>query len=455
MFTSELRTIIDNLLSHNFTPYIVGGFTRDTVLGVQSKDMDIEVFGCSIQQLENVLSQLGRVDTVGKKFGVIKLTTSNGDYDFSIPRRDNKVGVGRSGFEVEFDQTLTPKQAAARRDFTFNAMFLDKDCNLVDPHNGVQDLMKNRLRHTSSAFNEDPTRVLRGMRFCGQLNLRPCRTTIKVCKEMSDRYSEIESDMIWAEWSKWATRSIKPSRGLGFLWITGWIHHYPELYALTRLPQEPKWHPEGTAWQHTKHVVDQMNEICQRDFIVGDKKIINMFGALLHDVGKAVTTTVNSAGEIVSPGHDEAGVEIAHSFMERINMPKHYRDAVAEVVRYHMRHINNPTAKAARRFASVISNIDKNDWLRIVEADHSGRPPFPVGIPEDAIKLYELINEEESSNRVEQLILGRHLISNGFVPSPKFGIVLREVYEIQLDEGLSFDELLMIAIKKMEQLYGL
>lgn len=449
MFTSELSIIIDSLLSQNFTPYLTGGGVRDTVLGVQSKDMDIEVFGCSIQQLENVLSQFGKVDTVGKKFGVIKLTTSNGDYDFSVPRRDNKVGVGRSGFEVEFDPTLTPEEASKRRDFTFNAMFLDAHYNLIDPHNGLQDLIQHRLRHTSSAFNEDPTRVLRGMRFCGQLNLRPCRSTIKVCKEMSVRYSEIESDMVWAEWSKWATRSIKPSRGLGFLWITGWIHHYPELYALTRLPQEPKWHPEGSVWQHTKHVVDQMNEICRRDFIVGDKKIINMFGALLHDVGKAVTTTINNEGEIVSPGHDEAGVEIAHSFMERISMPKHYRDAVAEMVQYHMRHINNTTAKAARRFASVMKNIDKVEWLQIVEADYSGRPPLPVGIPGDAKKLYELMTVEMAENRVDQLILGRDLISAGFKPSPIFGVVLKAAYEKQIEEGWNKEQLLDFAISLM------
>jgi tRNA nucleotidyltransferase (CCA-adding enzyme) len=252
---------------------------------------------------------------------------------------------------------------------------------LLDPHNGLQDLIEHRLRHTSSAFSEDPTRVLRGMRFCGQLDLRPYRRTVELCKLMFDRYDEIEADMIWAEWEKWAKRSIKPSRGLAFLWSTRWLHHYPELYALTRLHQEPKWHPEGSAWQHTKHVVDRMNDICNRDFIVGDEKIVHMFGALLHDVGKAVTTTVNSDGEIISPGHDEAGVEIAHSFMERIHMPIRYRNPVADMVRYHMRHINNPTAKAARRLASKLGSIGRGGWLRIVEADFSGRPPLPQGIP--------------------------------------------------------------------------
>ena len=138
----ERDVIFQTLIANGFTPYICGGMPRDIALGVSSKDMDIEVYGCSIEQLETVLAQFGKIDTVGKKFGVVKLTTPNGDYDFSVPRRDNKVGVGRKGFEVEFDLTITPKEAASRRDYTFNAMFIDASGKLLDPHNGLQDLIE-------------------------------------------------------------------------------------------------------------------------------------------------------------------------------------------------------------------------------------------------------------------------------------------------------------------------
>ena len=449
---NEWQFIFNELIKTGFIPYVTGGYPRDIVLGVQSKDMDIEVFGCTIEQLENVLSRFGKISTVGKKFGIVKLTTETGDYDFSVPRRENKVGVGRSGFDVEFDPTITPKEASARRDFTFNSMFMDSSFHIVDPHNGMDDLMQYRLRHTSSAFMEDPTRVLRGMRFCGQLNLRPYRRTVELCKIMFDRYDEIEADMIWQEWEKWALRSVKPSRGLAFLWSTGWIHHYPELYGMTRVPQEPEWHPEGSVWQHTKHVIDEMNDICNRDFVCGEQKIIRMFGALLHDVGKPLTTTVNEYGRIISPGHDEAGVDLAYSFMERIHAPKRFHEPVVDMVRYHMRHVGGATARTARRFASKLTNITKDDWLRIVEADYSGRPPLSKGIPTEAQAMYDLMVEETQNNRVEQLVMGRHLIAAGFNPSPSFGKVLKEVYEIQLEEGLGFEELLEIALDKMKNL---
>lgn len=454
MFTDEQNMIFSALQKNdNVKVYVCGGFVRDYALGVQSKDMDVEVFGCTIEQLENVLSRFGKISTVGKKFGIVKLTTETNEYDFSVPRRENKIGVGRSGFNIEFDPTITPNEASARRDFTFNSMFMDINGNIHDPHNGMGDLNLRRLRHTSRAFSEDPTRVLRGMRFCGQLNLRPYRRTVELCKLMFDRYNEIEADMIWAEWEKWALRSVKHSRGLEFLWSTGWIHHYPELYNMTRIPQEPEWHPEGSVWQHTKHVVNEMNVICNRDNIVGEQKIIAIFGALLHDVGKPLCTAVNEYGRIVSPGHDEAGVDLAYSFMESIHMPLRYRDAVADLVRYHMRHINNVTTRSARRFASKLTNINSNDWLRIVEADYSGRPPLPKGIPEVAQTMYNMMIQELNDNRVAPLVLGRHLVSRGYIPSKLFGIVLNEVYEVQLDEGLDFESLLFLAISKMDD-YG-
>lgn len=449
--SDEQRAIFDALeSSYGFgRVYIVGGAVRDTVLGVHSKDQDIEVHGLSLEQIASVLSRFGKVNTVGQRFGIVKLTTANGEYDFSVPRRDNKIGVGRGGFDVDFDPTMSLHDAARRRDFTFNSMFMNRQGIVEDPYNGIADLQAGILRHTSSAFPEDPTRVMRGMRFCGQLVLRAAKETAQLCRSIVHTFTEIEADMLWAEWEKWALRSVRPSRGLAFLWVTGWIHHFPELYGMTRVPQEPEWHPEGSVWQHTKHVTDRMNDICNRDGITGEQKIIRMFGALLHDVGKPLTTFVNDEGRIVSPGHDEAGVELALTFMERICAPKRFHQPVADIVRYHMRHIANPTAKAARRLAASFSGINKEDWLAIVEADYSGRPPIEPGVPAHAQALYEKMGEAQQSNMVERLVLGRHLIAAGFSPSPLFGKVLNEVYEIQLDEGLSFEELRKIAVDRM------
>src|SRR5882672_3140654 len=112
--------------------YLVGGCVRDWLLGLASKDFDLEVFGVSYGQLEGALSRWGRTDLVGRAFGVVKLTTRAGQtFDFSIPRRDSKVGPGHKGFETTFDPSILPKEAAARRDFTINALMFDPRRNEV------------------------------------------------------------------------------------------------------------------------------------------------------------------------------------------------------------------------------------------------------------------------------------------------------------------------------------
>lgn len=138
--------------------------------------------------------------------------------------------------------------------------------------------------------------------------------------------------------------------------------------------------------------------------------------------------------------------------MESIHMPLRYRDAIADLVRYHMRHIHTVTQRSARRFASKLTNISADDWLRIVEADYSGRPPLEKGIPESAQTMYDMMIQEVKDNRVAPLVMGRHLIQAGFKPSPAFGVVLNEVFEQQMETDKTFDDLLEFAIRKMNSL---
>ena len=90
---------------------------RDSLLGIEHKDFDLEVYGVGFEELERALSAYGRVDLVGKSFGVIKFCAQNGAiWDFSLPRRDSKTSPGHKGFEVEFEPDIEPMEAASRRD---------------------------------------------------------------------------------------------------------------------------------------------------------------------------------------------------------------------------------------------------------------------------------------------------------------------------------------------------
>jgi tRNA nucleotidyltransferase (CCA-adding enzyme) len=157
---STLLSVLRELQKSGFEPVLIGGCVRDKFMGIDPKDIDVEVHGCTVDQLDKVLSKLGKVDAVGKTFGILKFKKNNVEFDFSVPRKENRIGVGHKDFEVILEP-MTKEEAALRRDFTFNAMGFDPLSNtLFDFFGGLEDLKNGIIRHTSDKFKEDSLRVL-------------------------------------------------------------------------------------------------------------------------------------------------------------------------------------------------------------------------------------------------------------------------------------------------------
>lgn len=207
-------------------PLIVGGCVRDSFLGAENKDIDIEVHGTDIDSLISTLKDEGfRVDEVGKSFGVLKVSKKGGisDIDISVPRRENKVGAGHRGFEVDMDSEMTVEEAGARRDFTFNAVSYDPERKvLVDPYQGESDFQKKILRHVSPAFAEDPLRVLRAFQFAGRFGLKVDPDTAKMCQSLRSSYPSLSTERVIEEWEKFYTKSKEPLAAVKTLQETGW-----------------------------------------------------------------------------------------------------------------------------------------------------------------------------------------------------------------------------------------
>ena len=272
--------------------FLVGGCVRDWLLGAANKDFDVEVFGVNCEQLAGALARWGRTDLVGRSFGVVKLTTHDGNtFDFSIPRRDSKVAPGHKGFEVTFDPAITPREAAARRDFTLNALMFDpRRGEVLDFFGGQEDLRNRVLRHTSAAFAEDPLRVLRGMQFAARFDLTAAPETIEECRRIKGGYAELAVERVRDEWFKWAAKSTKPSAGLKFLEDTEWLEHFPEVNALRGVPQDPEWHPEGDVFTHTCHCCDALAELPEWRGADETTRQVLMLAMLAHDFAKPQTT---------------------------------------------------------------------------------------------------------------------------------------------------------------------
>jgi tRNA nucleotidyltransferase/poly(A) polymerase len=139
----------------------VGGWVRDNIAKRDSKDVDLEAHNISSDDLEKVLLSHGKVDFVGKSFGVYKVTIGHQTLDVSLPRRDS------SPTSVHPDPFMGIHEAARRRDITINAIMLDPlTSEIIDPYNGVEDIHSKILKEVDKTlFSDDPLRVLRVVRF--------------------------------------------------------------------------------------------------------------------------------------------------------------------------------------------------------------------------------------------------------------------------------------------------
>ncbi|MDB6031734.1 MAG: polynucleotide adenylyltransferase [Verrucomicrobiales bacterium] len=436
--TEDLRRILLETPEMN-RAFLVGGCVRDWLWGCSVKDYDVEVFGVTYEQLVAALARWGRTDLVGRSFGVVKLSTKAGNtFDFTIPRRDSKVAPGHKGFQITFDEGIEPKEAAARRDFTVNSLMYDpRKQEVLDFFEGQKDLKERVLRHTSEAFVEDPLRVLRGMQFASRFELRPAVETIELCRTMKESYRELAVERVREEWFKWASKSRVPSIGLRFLVDSEWVDHYPEVKALMGTPQEPDWHPEGDVFIHTCHCCDMLVKLPAWQSADEESRIVYSLAILSHDFGKAVTTqkAVRDGKErIISPGHEDVGVDIAEQFLARINAPQAIVERVGPLIRNHMSHMIPITDRSVRRLAKRLEPENIDGLSVIMTADSMGRPPKPARVPPFVLELQAKaaeLNVEESA--AKPILMGRHLLELGMTPGPGFKEILDAAYEAQLE----------------------
>lgn len=158
--------------------YRVGGYVRDKLLGITPNDCDYVVVGSSPKEmLEFGYRQVG-------KFFPVFLHPQTGE-EYALARTESKYGTGHTGFKVNASPNVSLEQDLLRRDITINAIAEDKNGNLIDPYNGCSDLQNRLLRHVSSAFSEDPLRILRVARFAAKLNFTVANETLDLMQMMA------------------------------------------------------------------------------------------------------------------------------------------------------------------------------------------------------------------------------------------------------------------------------
>lgn len=437
----QVLNLAEAVRSEGGRALLVGGCVRDELMGRQPKDWDVEIYGIAPARLRELLDSFGEVNVVGEAFTVYKL---GAHLDVSLPRRERKTGRGHRAFFIEGDPEMAIQEAAARRDFTINAILQDPlTGEIIDPFHGRDDLQSGILRAVSpNTFSEDSLRVLRAAQFAARFEFRVEPETALLCRAID--LSDLPSERIWGELEKLLLRAQHPSIGFGWLHALGVLDQlFPEIKALIDVPQDPEWHPEGDVFVHTRLVVDRARELI--DDLPYPKQVTVMLAALAHDFGKPATTEFID-GRLRSRGHEEGGVAPTLSFLEKLNLHTldgyNVREQVLALVRDHLKpgeFFKKREEVSDGAFRRLARRCELDLLYRVAKADSLGRNAD--WLPRE--QWYDAEAQEWFIERARELevvthapapiLLGRHLLEMGLEPGPRIGEITRAIYEMQLD----------------------
>lgn len=412
---------------------LVGGCVRDRVLGIESKDLDVEVYGLEPALLRSILEQFGHVNTVGEHFSVYKVGVQDSasserlEIDVSIPRRESKSGRGHRGFLIEGDPGMTFEEAARRRDFTINAILYDplRD-ETVDPYHGLGDFKNHLLRAVSDeTFTEDSLRVLRAVQLAARFELMIDEGTVQLCRGID--LSDLPHERIWGEIEKLLVMAERPSIGLSAAHQLEVLDKlFPEIGALVGRRSA---HAGEDAFEHTKLVVDEAVKLSSD--LPKAKRLTVMLATLCHDLGEPRT----SADEYLAPTASllsKLGVHSIGSYDVRSQVLSLVQEQGAP------RRFYQGTANDGD-FRRLAQRVELDLLYRVAKSCAAGRRGQSNAVAEDWFieRARELGVEHRPPN---PLLLGRHLVEAGIEPGPNMGRLLKRVYELQLDGEVTTQE---------------
>ncbi len=438
--------------------YVVGGYVRDRILDcAKDEGIDILITHFTVEEIIDRLREYGKVDLVGKSFGVIKFNTEGITYDIALPRKDlpREAEVrGHKDFIIASDPDLPIEEDLKRRDFRCNSIAVRlSDGEVIDPLGGLEDIEQTIIRLTNpKAFPEDPLRVLRAARFASVLGFSIDPEIYDIAKGID--LSGLSVERVNEEFFRILLESPQPSAGLEEMFMLDALSQlYPELYKLTLSIQDSVFHPEKdryghhTVWQHTKITVDQAKRLAENSDFSPQRKLALCLAALYHDVGKASTARwefKRGRMVIINYGHDLASEKITEQLFDRFKIFSwngyDLRKAVLSLIRCHHRASElwqNRAVLTKKAFNRLAADVHGEIEMVVLldAADRAGRSEIPVeGLDEEArwlLNKFEELNVNKES--IKPLIMGRDLIAMGVSPGPGMGKILDKIYQKQLD----------------------
>ncbi len=416
-----VKRIAERIKLHGGTAYYVGGYVRDRILGIENKDIDIEVHGVEVEALRELLSNFGEILEIGESFGIF--TIKGTDIDIAVPRTERAVGRGHRDFIISADPFIGTKKAAQRRDFTVNALMENVlTGEIIDHFGGLTDLENKVLRHVNdNTFPEDPLRVLRLCQFAARFGFTPARETLALCRKID--LSALSAERVEGELKKALLKAEKPSVFFETLREAGGLDfRFPELKALIGVPQNPVYHPEGDVWTHTMQVLDRAAAYRERT----SSPFAFMLTAIVHDMGKAVTTKEIN-GVYHAYNHEKEGLPIVKEFLSRITKEKDVISYAVNMTLLHMKPLVMLRADSKMKSFNKLfdGSVSPTDLIYFALSD-SGEDEDSTG--RQLFEKLDTFNEIMSRPFVQ----GRDLIKAGLKPGKSFSEILSLAHKLRL-----------------------
>lgn len=440
--------IIEQLNSHGFEAYIVGGCVRDSLLGKNPNDWDITT-SATPYEVKDIFKRT--IDT-GIQHGTVTVMVDKNismgeEYSFEVTtyRVDGKYEDHRRPTEVTFTASL--EEDLKRRDFTINAMAYNHSQGVVDIFGGQQDLASGVIKAVGVAehrFQEDALRILRAVRFAAQLGFDIEDETKKAMTKLAENLRFISAERIQVELTKLIT-SNHPDRLVEAynLGITSVV--LPEFDVMMETNQDNPYHIYNVGI----HTIKVMENVPPTQ--------IFRYTALLHDVAKPVTKTLDDKGIGHFYGHPEKGADMARDILKRLKLDNHTINETCLLIKEHDFSLHGTNIKSFRRFLNRLGKERFHDFIIVKKADMAGQSDYNrdirQGYVDDMLVMFDKVEKENQCVKMTDMAIGgQDLIEMGIAPGKEMGIILKSLFDKILEDPELNDREKLIKLVK-EKMY--
>jgi poly(A) polymerase len=443
--TKELLKSVDLVATKmGMEVYVVGGFIRDLLLGIEVKDIDFVVIGNAITLIKEYCRKHKTSHLVlYPKFGTCMIEYKGYKLEFATAREESYLSTSRKP-KIKNANLYSD---LSRRDFTINTIAMnihsERYGTIVDPYLGQNDIQKKIIKtplNPITTFSDDPLRMMRAVRFATRLSFDIEKNTLNAIKSVANRMKIVSQERITDEFNKILTAD-KPSLGLKLLDECNLLKIFlPDLVKTKGIEQRNDFHHKDVFY-HTLQVLDQV----QSPNI--DAKLKLRLAALFHDVGKPQTKQFNQKIGWTFHGHDFVGEKMAESILQKLKYSKEIINYVKKLVRLHLRPmalVSNDVTDSAIRRLIVTAGDAFNDLMTLCRADITSKNPIKIKQYlknyKIVIKKAKIVEEKDRLKAFKSPVDGKEIMQLFQLnPGPQIGKIKKIIEEAILEGEIPND----------------